>query len=46
MGRAAALQFAREGAMVVGCDVNAEKDAETARLVHEAGGIMVSFKPL
>jgi meso-butanediol dehydrogenase/(S,S)-butanediol dehydrogenase/diacetyl reductase len=37
-GRAAALRFAAEGALVVGCDVGVEGDAETARLVRAAGG--------
>jgi NAD(P)-dependent dehydrogenase (short-subunit alcohol dehydrogenase family) len=39
-GRAAALRFAAEGAIVVGCDVSAETQAETVRLVREAGGTM------
>jgi NAD(P)-dependent dehydrogenase (short-subunit alcohol dehydrogenase family) len=46
MGRAAALQFAREGAKVIGCDINADKDAETAKLVEAAGGHMESLSPL
>ena len=40
-GRAAALRFAEDGAIIVGCDVNAEADAETARRVAEAGGVNV-----
>ena len=43
MGRAAALMFAREGAMVVGCDMNPDREAETLRLVTAEGGDMVSF---
>ncbi|MRK19830.1 SDR family NAD(P)-dependent oxidoreductase [Pseudomonas sp. JG-B] len=36
-GRAAALRFAREGAIVVGCDVNAVAHRETAALLHAEG---------
>ncbi|MEU8718640.1 SDR family NAD(P)-dependent oxidoreductase [Streptomyces sp. NPDC048663] len=46
IGRAAALLFAREGAKVAGCDINAERAAETARLVNEAGGDMLSTAPV
>ena len=46
IGRAAALLFASEGAMVVGCDINAERDAETVKLVKQAGGRMRSTAPL
>jgi NAD(P)-dependent dehydrogenase (short-subunit alcohol dehydrogenase family) len=45
MGRASALTFAREGASVVGCDVNVESAAETVQMVHAAGGKMVSLQP-
>jgi NAD(P)-dependent dehydrogenase (short-subunit alcohol dehydrogenase family) len=45
MGRAAALTFAREGASVVGCDVTAEPAEATVRMVHAAGGTMVSLQP-
>jgi NAD(P)-dependent dehydrogenase (short-subunit alcohol dehydrogenase family) len=45
MGRATALAFAREGALVVGCDVIAESAAETVEMVHAAGGQMVSLHP-
>jgi meso-butanediol dehydrogenase/(S,S)-butanediol dehydrogenase/diacetyl reductase len=41
-GRAAARLFAREGAMIVGCDVKAAESTETLRLVTEAGGKMIS----
>ena len=44
-GRAAALLFAREGARVVGCDLNLEGAAETVKVVAEAGGEMVSLHP-
>lgn len=45
MGRAAALLFAREGAHVVGCDINAATGAETAEMVRQRGGDMVSLQP-
>jgi NAD(P)-dependent dehydrogenase (short-subunit alcohol dehydrogenase family) len=41
-GRAAALHFAEEGAIVVGCDVNADANRETVKLVVAAGGIMTA----
>ena len=43
MGRAAALMFAREGASLVGCDMNGDREAETLRLVTADGGTMESF---
>ena len=45
MGRATALAFAREGAMVVGCDVAVEPAETTLSLVSGAGGEMVSLQP-
>ena len=42
-GRAAALHFAREGALVVGCDLNGDREAETKTLVEAAGGSMSSL---
>jgi NAD(P)-dependent dehydrogenase (short-subunit alcohol dehydrogenase family) len=45
MGRATALTFAREGALVVGCDVAVDSAAETVDLVQAAGGQMVSLQP-
>ena len=45
MGRATALTFAREGALVVGCDVAVEAAEETVELVEAAGGEMVSLQP-
>jgi NAD(P)-dependent dehydrogenase (short-subunit alcohol dehydrogenase family) len=45
MGRAAALAFAREGAVVVGCDVAVEPAESTVQAVREAGGEMVSMHP-
>jgi NAD(P)-dependent dehydrogenase (short-subunit alcohol dehydrogenase family) len=45
MGRATALTFAREGALVVGCDVAVEPAEQTLELVRAAGGQMVSLQP-
>lgn len=45
MGRASALAFAREGASVVGCDVNAEAAEATVEAVRGEGGSMVSLHP-
>ena len=45
MGRATALTFAREGALVVGCDVAVGPAEETLELVEAAGGEMVSLQP-
>jgi NAD(P)-dependent dehydrogenase (short-subunit alcohol dehydrogenase family) len=45
MGRAAALTFAREGALLVGCDVAVEPAEETLEAVRAAGGQMVSLQP-
>jgi NAD(P)-dependent dehydrogenase (short-subunit alcohol dehydrogenase family) len=45
MGRASALTFAHEGALVVGCDVFAEPAQETVDMVRYAGGQMVSLHP-
>src|SRR6476469_5340516 len=45
MGRATALTFAREGALLVGCDVAVEPAEETLELVKAAGGEMVSLQP-
>jgi NAD(P)-dependent dehydrogenase (short-subunit alcohol dehydrogenase family) len=45
MGRASALMFAREGALVVGCGQTVDSTAETVDLVHAAGGEMVSMQP-
>src|ERR1700733_8457161 len=45
MGRATALAFAREGGLVVGCDVAVEPAEETVSLVRAAGGEMVSLQP-
>jgi NAD(P)-dependent dehydrogenase (short-subunit alcohol dehydrogenase family) len=45
-GRVAAEAFAREGARVVGCDINEETAAETAEIVRAAGLEMVSLGPV
>lgn len=45
-GRAAALRFAAEGAVVVGGDVLHEAALETQRLVTEAGGTALTPGPL
>jgi NAD(P)-dependent dehydrogenase (short-subunit alcohol dehydrogenase family) len=45
IGREAALTFAREGALVVGCDFYANGAQETVQLVRDAGGTMVSMHP-
>jgi NAD(P)-dependent dehydrogenase (short-subunit alcohol dehydrogenase family) len=45
MGRAAALLFAREGAQVVGCDVNEATGRATLEAARVAGGEMVSLQP-
>ncbi|KEQ53920.1 SDR family NAD(P)-dependent oxidoreductase [Sphingobium chlorophenolicum] len=45
MGRAAALLFAREGAIIMGCDANAQSAAETQEAVRAAGGTMISRHP-
>lgn len=46
IGRAAALLFAREGARVAGCDLDADTAEETVRLVTAAGGEMISTAPV
>jgi NAD(P)-dependent dehydrogenase (short-subunit alcohol dehydrogenase family) len=45
MGREAALTFAREGALVVGCDLHADDAEATVQAVRAAGGTMVSLHP-
>lgn len=44
MGRQAALTFAREGAHVIGCDINDAPGRETAAMVSDAGGGMVFIR--
>jgi NAD(P)-dependent dehydrogenase (short-subunit alcohol dehydrogenase family) len=38
--------FAEHGAVVVGCDINAEQNNETSKLVAEAGGTMHGYAPV
>lgn len=45
MGRAAALLFAREGASVVGCDINPRSAEATLADVQAEGGRMTSLHP-
>jgi NAD(P)-dependent dehydrogenase (short-subunit alcohol dehydrogenase family) len=45
VGRAAALAFAREGALVVGCDVTVAAAEVTSELVRAQGGTMISLQP-
>jgi NAD(P)-dependent dehydrogenase (short-subunit alcohol dehydrogenase family) len=45
MGRATALTFAREGALLVGCDVAVAPAEETLSAVRDGGGQMVSLQP-
>jgi NAD(P)-dependent dehydrogenase (short-subunit alcohol dehydrogenase family) len=45
MGRATALMFAREGALVVGCGLTVEPAQGTLERVQAAGGAMVSMQP-
>lgn len=45
MGREAALIFAREGALIVGCGLYVEDAEATVAAVRAAGGTMVSMQP-
>ena len=45
-GRATALRFSSEGALVVGCDVNPAGNEETVRMVEESGGQMTGMAPV
>ena len=45
MGREAALIFAREGALVVGCGLRTDDSQATVEAVRVAGGTMVSLHP-
>src|SRR5258705_1005623 len=45
IGRAAAVVFAREGASVVGCDVNVAAAEATIEMVRAQGGTMISLQP-
>lgn len=46
MGRPGALVFAREGAKVVGCDIQAAGNNETVELVRRSGGEMTGIAPV
>lgn len=46
MGRAAAIAFSKEGAKVVGCDIDAERGAAVAAEVQASGGQMISLQPV
>ncbi|OAS16481.1 SDR family NAD(P)-dependent oxidoreductase [Paenibacillus oryzisoli] len=46
LGRAAALTFAREGAKVVGCDINVNANNETVELIRSSGGEMKGIAPV
>jgi NAD(P)-dependent dehydrogenase (short-subunit alcohol dehydrogenase family) len=45
IGRATALTFAREGALVVGCGLDVDPAEATVEMVHGAGGEMISMQP-
>jgi NAD(P)-dependent dehydrogenase (short-subunit alcohol dehydrogenase family) len=45
MGRESALTFAREGALVVGCDLSVDAADATVESVRGEGGTMVSMQP-
>ena len=45
-GEAAAIKFAQEGALVVGCDLNEEANRETVSTVEAAGGTMTGMAPV
>jgi NAD(P)-dependent dehydrogenase (short-subunit alcohol dehydrogenase family) len=46
IGRAAAIEFAREGALVVGCDLDPDASEETVESVRRSGGSMSSLAPV
>jgi meso-butanediol dehydrogenase/(S,S)-butanediol dehydrogenase/diacetyl reductase len=46
IGRATAQVLAREGARVVGCDLNPDGSQETVELVRAAGGEMTAMAPV
>ena len=45
-GRVACQAFAREGAKVIGCDLDAQGNAETEREVRNLGGEMLGIAPV
>src|SRR5580700_4240479 len=46
IGRATALLCAREGAHVVGCDLNPETSEQTVKLARDSGGRMDAVAPV
>ena len=44
IGQAIALKLAREGAAVVATDLGEDNAAETAQMIHDAGGAAVALK--
>lgn len=46
MGRVAAQRFAEQGAVVVGCDLDVERHAETLAIVEQAGGKISGSAPV
>jgi NAD(P)-dependent dehydrogenase (short-subunit alcohol dehydrogenase family) len=46
MGRAAAVEFAAQGAAVFGCDLDEAASAETVDLVTAGGGLMAALAPV
>ncbi|MDR6550159.1 SDR family NAD(P)-dependent oxidoreductase [Paenibacillus qinlingensis] len=46
LGRSAALTFVREGAKVIGCDINVDANNETIELVRRTGGEMAGLAPI
>lgn len=46
MGRAAAVRFAEEGALIVGCDANVQGNKETVERVRSMGSDMVELSPI
>ena len=46
MGRAAAVEFAAQGAAVFGCDLDEKANAETVDLVTATGGRMAAIAPV
>jgi NAD(P)-dependent dehydrogenase (short-subunit alcohol dehydrogenase family) len=45
IGSASAVRFAREGALIVGCDIDPEGAQRTVEQVRSTGGAMVSLHP-
>ena len=45
-GAASAIQFAQEGALVIGCDLNETGNRETVAAVQAAGGTMTGMAPV